>query len=423
MSIRDFARRYPTWRSRIELPDGLDPDFLRPIRSGPCFITAGGSILRPDGEFVFLHTTDFAENILMGKNCFLCGCYPDGVTFNNEHVIPDWLLRYAGISNMSITLPNGHLVRYSSYKVRSCAQCNTFLSASVEGPISKAIKGGFKCFSNFAEEQQKLLFQWLCLLYYKVHFRDFSFRYSVDQREGDMPIGAMYAWPNFHHIFCVARSVIFGAKFSEGVIGSIKVFQMIDWENFGEYDYRDHWLTDTLFIRIRDICIFVSFTDAGAVGYMTNVKFSRVPQQLNYIQATEIFGDFVAAKMHFSQQHKFLSFYNTDLDQLCILVQVSENFVWNDLDHCIRGAAQVFAFGPDFNKFKIEGMSFEETYNEISSGDFSFFPMDGDGKFQPTVLAPLGDLDHLSSLSMRAVNEEAVRNAFRILTKNYYEEE
>ncbi len=154
MSIRDLLQQQAKRRSRIELPDSFDPDFLRPMRNGPCFLTSGGSILRPDGEFVIVHTTDFSENILMGKNCFLCGCYPDGVEFNNEQVIPDWLLRYLGISNMSITLPNGRLLRYSSYKVRSCAQCNSFLSESFEGPISQAIKGGFESFSGFLNQNR-----------------------------------------------------------------------------------------------------------------------------------------------------------------------------------------------------------------------------------------------------------------------------
>lgn len=149
----------------------------------------------------------------MGQNCFLCGCYPDGVKFNSEHVIPDWLLRYTGISNESITLPNGRLLRYSSYKVRSCAQCNSFLSKNVEHSISQAIKGGFESFHNFFNENRKLVFQWLALIYYKVHFRDFSLRYNIDQRDRDTPIGAIYAWPNFHHIFCVARSVIFDTIF------------------------------------------------------------------------------------------------------------------------------------------------------------------------------------------------------------------
>lgn len=392
------------------------------MRNGPCFLTSGGSILRPDGEFVFVHTADFAENILMGKNCFLCGCYPDGVEFNNEHVIPDWLLRYAGISNMSITLPNGRLLRYSSYKVRSCAQCNSFLSKNVEDPISQAIKGGFESFSEFLSQNRKLVFQWLCLIYYKAHFRDFSLRYNVDQRQSETPIGALYAWPNFHHIFCVARSVIFDARFSSRVVGTIKVFQLADWERHGNYDYRDHWVTDTLFIRIKDICIYVSFTDAEAVNHMTRGKFARVPQRLNHIQAIEIHGDFIAAKMHFNQQHNFHSIYDPEADFLQIVAEVSRDFDWLDLDRSIRGSAQVFAFQPEFGHFTLKGLGHEDTYNEIALGETTFFPIEGGVEGGYVEHEPPDDPNYAKKLSMQSVEEDTVRRTFRILTKDYYDD-
>ena len=423
VSLRDFLQQQAKRHSRIELPDSFDPDFLRPMRVGPYFLTSGRSILRQDGEFVFIHTADFAENILMGKNCFLCGCYPDGVEFNNEHVIPDWLLRHTGISNMSITLPNGRLLRYSSYKVRSCEQCNSFLSENVEEPISQAIKGGFDSISEFFNMNRKLVFQWLCLIYYKVHFRDFSLRFNVDRRERDTPIGALYAWPNFHHIFCVARSVIFDAQFSSGVVGTIKVFQLNDWERHGSYDYRDHWITDTIFIRIKDICIYVSFTDAEAVRHMTQDKFARVPQRLNHIQAIEIYGDFIAAKMHFNQQHDFHSFYDPDADLLRIVAETSSDFDWRDLDPSIRGSAQVFAFQPEFGNFTMDGLSHEETYNEIASGESTFFPLEGGGEYGYVEHGPPGDPDHAKNVSMQIFEQETVRSALRTLTKDYYDEE
>lgn len=423
MSIRDFFQLPVKRHSPIELPDSFDPDFLRPMRIGPCFLTSNGSILGPDGEFVFVHTADFAENILMGENCFLCGCYPDRVKFNNEHVIPDWLLRYAGISNESITLPNGRQLKYSSYKVRSCAKCNSFLSASVEEPISQAVKDGFDAFADFLDQNRKLVFQWLSLIYYKVHFRDFSLRYNVDRREPDTPIGAMYAWPNFHHIFCVARSAISDARLSSGVIGTIKVFELNDWERHGNYDYRDNWVTDTMFIRIKSICIYVSFTDARAVDHMTQNKFARVPQRLNHIQAIEIHGDFIAAKMHFNKQHNFRSYYDPETDFLQIFAEISSDFDWYDLDPNIRGSAQVFAFQPEFGNFTMAGLSHEETYNEIASGEATFFPLEGVGEYGFVEHGPPDDPDHANKVLMQSVEQETVRSAFRTLTKDYYGEE
>jgi hypothetical protein len=359
----------------------------------------------------------------MGKNCFLCGCFPDRVKFNNEHVVPDWLLRYTDISNEFITLPNSRLVRYSSYKVRSCAQCNSLLSEYVEAPISQAIKGGFEIFSEFLNRNPKLVFQWLSLIYYKVHFRDFSLRYHADRRHSDIPIGALYAWPNFHHIFCVARSTVFDAQFSSGVIGTIKVYELKEWERHGSYDYRDHWVTDTMFIRIKNICIYVSFTDAKAVDHMIQDKFARVPQRINFIQATEIFGDFVAAKLHFNQQHAFHSIYDPDADSLQIVAEIADDFDWHDLDPGIRGTALIFAFQKEFGNFTIGDLSHEDTYNQISSGEITFFPLEGESDYIYVEHGPPDDSDHLKKVAMKSADQETVRRAFRTLTKDYYGEE
>lgn len=423
MSISKLSRKRDRFRSRIQLPSSIDPDFLRPMRNGPCFLTSGGSILRPDGEFVFIHTSDFADNILMGNNCFLCGCYPDGEEFNHEHVISDWLLRYTGISNMSITLPNGRQMRYSSYKVRSCVQCNSFLSRNVEGPVSKAIKGGFESFSEFLRQDPKLVFQWLCLIYYKVHFRDFSLKLNVDERDPDIPIGALYAWPNFHHIFCVARSVIFEANLSSHVIGTMKVFQLRDWEKHGSYDYRDNWITDTLFIRVRDVCMYVSFTDAKAVDHMISDKFTRVPWCINHIQAIEIFGDFISAKMHFNQQHNFHSFYDPEGDFLKIIAEIPSDFGWFDLNPQIRGVAQVLAFQSEFGEFTMNGLSHKETFNELATGEVTFFPLEGGGEYGYVEHEPPDDLEHARNVLRRATEEKSVQSALKTMTKGYYDKE
>jgi hypothetical protein len=426
MNILNYFEEAARRQTRIKLPGNFDPDFLMPMRIGPCFRTSGKSILRPDGEFVFVGTSDFAENILAGKNCFLCGCYPDGVAFNGEHIIPDWLLRYTGISNSTITLPNRREVRYSSYKVRSCVQCNSFLSDNVEDNVSRAIKLGFEAVSDLLEQNQKLVFQWLSLIYYKVHFRDFSLRYDLDHRRHDTPIGALYAWPNFHHIFCVSRSVLFNARFGPGVIGTIRLFRLDDWEKLGCYDYRDHWVTDTLFIRIKDICIYVSFTDAQVVGDMVRDMFSHIPERINHMQSVEIFGEFVSAKMHFNRQHEFGSIYDPYKDDLLILAEIADDFDCYDLDPAIRGSAQVFAFQSDFGRVKVSGLSHEETFDQIAAGELSFFNRNANkgavDKLSYKEPDPPSDPKYARSLSDESTDRGEVKEAFKRLTKEYFDD-
>jgi hypothetical protein len=221
----------------------------------------------------------------------------------------------------------------------------------------------------------------------------------------------------------VARSVIFDAKFSTGVVGTIKIFQLADWERHGNYDYRDHWLTDTIFIRIKDICIYVSFTDAEAVNHMTQDKFNRVPQRLNHIQAIEIHGDFISAKMHFNQQHTFHSLYDPEADLLQIFAEISRDFDWLDLNPIIRGSAQVFAFQPEFGRFTMNGLSHEETYNEIALGETTFFPLAERGEYKYVEHLPPDDPEYARQLKMQTTEDVAVRSAFKTLTKDYHDDE
>ncbi|GAA6159721.1 hypothetical protein NBRC116589_18950 [Ruegeria sp. HU-ET01832] len=203
----------------------------------------------------------------------------------------------------------------------------------------------------------------------------------------------------------------------------MKIYRLEDWESHGSYDYRDHWTTDTMFIRIKDICIYVSFTDAAAVNHMTQRKFERVPSSLNFIQSIEIFGDFVAAKLHFNQQHNFRSIYFPEKDCLLIKAEIANDFDWHDLDPGIRGSAQVFAFTPDFGKFTISGLDHEATFNEIASGERTFFPEGENGGLSLVEQTPPVDPDYAKRLSDEAADRAGVQDAFRRMTKGFFEGE
>ena len=56
----------------------------------------------------------FVREICEGSHCFLCGAAPEEKEFNDEHVIPKWLLRKLDIYKLSITLPNNAKIRYEN---------------------------------------------------------------------------------------------------------------------------------------------------------------------------------------------------------------------------------------------------------------------------------------------------------------------
>lgn len=127
--------------------------------------------------------------------------------------------------------------------------------------------------------------------------------------------------------------------------------------------------------------------------------------------------------MHFNQQHNFHSFYDPEADFLKIFAEIPRGFDWLDLDPRIRGSAQVFAFQPEFGHFTINGLSHEETYNEIASGETTFFPLEGRGEYGYVEHGPPDDPEHAKKLSMQTVEKDAVRSAFRTLTKDYHDDE
>jgi hypothetical protein len=87
--------------------------------------TEDGSVLDSVGNVIVFSTERFIRDICLGECCFLCGANPESKTFNDEHVLPEWLLRFCGLFDSEIILPNEGRVRYDRYKVPCCAECNT----------------------------------------------------------------------------------------------------------------------------------------------------------------------------------------------------------------------------------------------------------------------------------------------------------
>ena len=48
-------------------------------------------VINRHGTMLYFSVDSFIKHIAGGDVCFICGADPKEVTFNNEHVIPDWL--------------------------------------------------------------------------------------------------------------------------------------------------------------------------------------------------------------------------------------------------------------------------------------------------------------------------------------------
>src|ERR1700723_3777613 len=104
--------------------------------------TPDGSFVDESGKVLFFSCERFVREICEGDCCFVCGAHPTDKPFNNEHVLPNWLLRRYELHRSSITLPNDTLFRYDQYTIPCCADCNALMGREVEEPIRQLLEQG-----------------------------------------------------------------------------------------------------------------------------------------------------------------------------------------------------------------------------------------------------------------------------------------
>jgi hypothetical protein len=66
-------------------------------------VTPDGSVVDENGKVLVFSTKRFIEDICLGDCCFICGAKPDEKPFNNEHILPDWVLRRYDLFARTIT--------------------------------------------------------------------------------------------------------------------------------------------------------------------------------------------------------------------------------------------------------------------------------------------------------------------------------
>ncbi|MGH6989586.1 MAG: hypothetical protein ACREFD_00685 [Stellaceae bacterium] len=183
--------------------------------------TPDGSIVDKDGRVVFFSCERFVRDICEGDSCFICGASRSTKPFNDEHVLPEWVLRRYGLLSRRVNLPNGTSFRYDQYTVPCCVDCNTLMGRQIETPVSELIGKGADAVNQHLESRGSLLFfVWLGLIFLKTHLKDRQLRFNRDQRKPDDPISALYTWETLHHIHTVARCFYTGCRISANVFGS-----------------------------------------------------------------------------------------------------------------------------------------------------------------------------------------------------------
>jgi hypothetical protein len=267
-----------------------------------------------DDKILFFGLEDFMNDIVKGNCCFICGAQPGIKQFNDEHIIPDWILRKFDLYNRQITLPNGTFIKYGKYKVPCCLECNSELGKNIEVPISELLK---KSYNEVVDEIKmddtiyQTLFRWVCLIYLKTHLKDSTLLMERDRRKDAGKIGDYYDWSNMHHIHCKARLYYTGAIVQKEVYGTILVIPAFIHDKEEAFDYIDNLGANSVMIQMGEICIIAVLNDSQAGGSAFHHQFEKITGHLTPFQVREILTHMIYINANMKERPKHYSTLTT----------------------------------------------------------------------------------------------------------------
>jgi hypothetical protein len=267
-----------------------------------------GSVEAPNGEVIYFSCERFRSDICEGACCFLCGRSHQVTGFNEEHVLPKWLLADFDLFDKYINLPNGARFRYGEYTIPCCKNCNSRLGEEIETPISELFRGGFEAVANHIQSKGTWLFYtWLSLVFLKTHLRDHLFRFHLDRRLGNERLSKEYDWSEFHHAHAVARAFVSGCKVTPEALGSFRVFPMAASNHYEHFDYHDLFLAQSALVRIHDVGIIAVFDDGYAALSNRQRFFSKIDGALSPVQLREVLAHLAFTNLNLAKRPTFFA--------------------------------------------------------------------------------------------------------------------
>lgn len=359
-------------------------------------ISPDKSVFDQEGRLLFCSVERFVRDICEGEHCFICGRSEAEAPFNREHILPNWLLRQFTLHGKTMTLPNRELHGYGTYTIPCCVECNSRLSSTFEIPISEAFARGFAGVEALiAQEGTDRLFQWLALIFLKLHLKDRLLRKHLDPRLGVQPISETYEWETFHHIHCLARAHYSGARLGDFVLGSFMLVQLVPDPEDEPFDVASVTDASTLFLRAGDIAIYAVLNDGQACVGAIEPTLDRITGPLNPMQARELAAELAAAKLHMENPPRFSTLMSDtdgrDIQMIATLDPAGPRFL--DKDLATVGFVKHFAFQHVLDR--IEGHSREEAVELLKRNRLSFL-FDDDGNFITQGRAPSSERAALS---------------------------
>lgn len=275
-----------------------------------------GTIIHADDRRILHYGfDDFVECIVKGADCFICGAEYGSKPFNNEHVIPKWIMKHYCKPDAFIVLPNGSTIKHIHYTVGCCQDCNTKLSEVFEKPVSELLKNDYETVADAIAQDESIyikLFHWTCLLFFKTHLKDSYLYAERDRRLDSGSIADTYCWHPLYHIHGIIRSHHTGAILTEDIQGTIVVFEALDEGPDEQFDYLDNLNSQVVMVKVGKIVILAVLNDSRfcLAGYKTFL--SRISGALNTIQIRELFARLRYLNENIKKRPRFHSLFKND---------------------------------------------------------------------------------------------------------------
>ncbi len=341
-----------------------------------------GSLINSESKTMHLGIDRFIKEICEGSNCFLCGSSPDDKIFNNEHIIPNWILKKTNMHNSFITLPNKEKKRYSQYTIRCCKECNSFLGTTFEEEIGKVVDEGLESINQYIETRngQLKIFLWLSLIFLKTHLKDNSIRLHLDARKGEDTIGeSLYDWETLHHIHCMVSTIKTGVAIDSKCIGSMMVLPVHNVGDTVTFDYADMHLPHTIMLRIGEVAFLAVLDDSCACLPFLDDHTQKITAPLSPLQLIEMHSHLSYLNMNLKERPTYLTKYDYHTAEFIIDAELPDRWLLEKYSPEEFGHILYFNTAQKINNMADPKIKSKENIEAIKRGEISFL-FDANGK-------------------------------------------
>lgn len=336
------------------------------------------TVLDSEGNIIFFDINRFIKDICLGNCCFICGKSPHERKFNNEHILPKWILRKYKLFNKKIILPNNSDFNYSKYVIPCCFECNKLMNEEFEKPIKQLLEGGYKVLTDYLKREGPWkIYVWLNIIFLKTHFKDKSLKLHLKEN-GESKIADFYTWEELHHIHCIARSFYTKAMLDKMVLGSFLILPAKNLDYIEPFDYSDIYDSKTIFLRLNDIALIAVLNDSGISQQIISFFLEKISDCVSPLQLKEIFARLSFANLHLKNRPKFFSDFNLSKETHKISAHVSNEIELDEIDSNKFGKLMLFCCKDLINRY--DNDQYIAICKKIEIGNYTFI-LDSNNQF------------------------------------------